>query len=690
MDKRNNGTGLPNPNNTVDDIAADMAMTGEIPLALIREMLRNQEELAARDAAPAQAEIEKAKQEMLDMHAKAQQSQEPIKEEKPRKAKREKQVSKKKCDTLKKSKQREKTYDAQKGLIQREKIREMRVNWAEMAADEFWRDDAPLYQPPLVAFARAFYRQLYFFGLRFARPILAAGRFVRPHLLFMLQALWHMLRTGLLLLHHATIGRAKRARVYARVQRERRLAKYGRSKNPLQRFAAALHDNRRMVRSAVNVAMPLAALLVLLLVIQTIANQTFALSVTFNDIPVGYIANEHVLNQAQAAANAHMQPLALAANGGSNGDALNRAMEAVDENMQVVAQFQVARVQPENLVPVDVLTDRLLESSPNEMISGAGVFIDDELIATVHNVADAESVLGSIIAEQTAMLDLELRAADSVEFIQNIEIVPGFYPANQMIDAQQLLQTLSGVAEDSDHDPLQVKVVRIETRTISVPYGTIDTNNYSIFQGEVRVRVRGTLGQDEVTERVTYVNGVRYGRPEEISRRRLSEPVPQRREIGRRDPRVFVPGRGTVTLSPSAHGLIWPVPGFGNVSSNFGMRWGRMHNGIDIAGPGIRGTGVVAARAGRVVDVQFSGSGWGHMVLIDHGGGMQTRYAHLVAGSIAVSRGQHVDMGQLVGRVGSTGNSTGPHLHFEVLIGGRPQNPLNFVSQRNGAQDPRA
>ncbi|MCL2532385.1 MAG: peptidoglycan DD-metalloendopeptidase family protein [Oscillospiraceae bacterium] len=684
MDKRNNGTGLPSPNNTVNDIAADMAMTGEIPLALIREMLRNQEELTARDTAPAQADIEQAKQEMLDMQAKAQLS----KEEKSRKVKREKQPREKKTREKDSSPQQEKTCDKYKSLIQREKIREMRVNWAEMAADEFWRDDAPLYHPPLVEFARAFYRQLYFFGLRFARPILTAGRFVRPHLLFLVLAVWHLLRTGALLLHHATVGRVKRARAYAHTQRERRLAKHGRPKNPLQRFAAALHDHRRMVRSAVNVAMPVAALLVLLLVIQTEASQTFALSVTFNDVPVGYIANEHVLNQAQAAANAHMQPIALAANGGSNGDALNLAMEAVDENMQVVAQFQVARVQPENLVPVDVLTDRLLESSPNEMITGAGVFIDEELIAVVHHMADAESVLGSIIAEQTATLDLDLRAADSVEFIQNIEIVPGFYPANQMIDAQELLQTLGGIAEEQANNPLQVKVVRVETRMASVPYGTIDTNNYSIFQGEVRVRVRGTLGEDEVTERITYVNGVRYGRPEEISRRRLREPVPQRREIGRRDPRQFIQGRGTVTLRPSAHGLVWPVPGFGRVSSGFGMRWGRMHNGIDIAGPGISGAGVVAARAGVVVETQFSGSGWGHMVLIDHGGGMQTRYAHLIAGSIRVSRGQRVEMGEPIGRVGSTGNSTGPHLHFEVLINGRPQNPLNFVGPANGAQDP--
>ena len=682
MNNWNDGTGLPNPNNTVDDIAADMAMTGEIPLELIREILRNQEEqAAARKSAPSAAEVEQAKQEMRDMQAKAQLPAESIKEEKPHKLKHEKQLREKIWV------ERKKPRDTRTSLAQREKIREMRVSWAEMAADEFWRDDTPLYHPPLVEFARMIYRELYFFGLRFARPILAAARFMRPHLLFMLMVLWHVLRTGALLVHHITVGRVQRAVVHARMQRERRLAMHGQPRNPLQRLAATLYDHRRIVRSMVHTAMPVVALLVLLLVIQTVGAQTFALSVTFDGNHVGYIANEQVLTRAQAAANAHMQPLALAANNGQNGDILARAVEAVDENMQVVAQFQVARVQPENLVPEGVLIDRLLESSPHEMVNGAGVFIDDELVATVRNMADAESVLGSIITEQTAELNLELNAADSVEFIQNIEIVPGFYPANQMIDAQQLMQTLSGVAEAQENDPLQVKVVRIETRTAPVPYGTIDTNNYSLFQGEVRVRVRGTLGEDEITERVTYINGVRYGRPEEISRRRLREPVPQRREIGRRDPTIFIVDRGTVRLNPSSAGFVWPVPGFGNVSSHFGMRWGRMHQGIDIAGPGINRTGVVAARAGTVSQVQFSNSGYGNMVLIDHGGGVSTRYAHL--STIGVQRGQRVEMGQPIGRVGSTGNSTGPHLHFEVIVNGRPQNPLNYVRQENGAWDPR-
>jgi murein DD-endopeptidase MepM/ murein hydrolase activator NlpD len=99
-----------------------------------------------------------------------------------------------------------------------------------------------------------------------------------------------------------------------------------------------------------------------------------------------------------------------------------------------------------------------------------------------------------------------------------------------------------------------------------------------------------------------------------------------------------------------------------------------MHEGIDI-GAGY-GSSVVAAAGGTVIAAGWDG-GYGKCVQISHGGGTVTRYAHL--SSINVSAGQRVDRGQLIGLVGSTGNSTGPHLHFEVIIGGQPRNPVNYL-----------
>jgi murein DD-endopeptidase MepM/ murein hydrolase activator NlpD len=126
------------------------------------------------------------------------------------------------------------------------------------------------------------------------------------------------------------------------------------------------------------------------------------------------------------------------------------------------------------------------------------------------------------------------------------------------------------------------------------------------------------------------------------------------------------------TATPSSAGLIWPVGG--PVTSGFGWRWGRMHEGIDI-GAG-SGTPIHAAAAGRVIYCGWEG-GYGNLVVLDHGGNIATAYGH--QSSIAVACGQQVNQGDVIGYVGSTGHSTGPHLHFEVRINGNPVDPLGYL-----------
>ena len=123
---------------------------------------------------------------------------------------------------------------------------------------------------------------------------------------------------------------------------------------------------------------------------------------------------------------------------------------------------------------------------------------------------------------------------------------------------------------------------------------------------------------------------------------------------------------------PSAAGFIWPCDGV--VVSGFGMRWGRMHEGIDIGCA--YGTPNRAAASGTVIYAGWLG-GYGNLVVIDHGNGLSTAYAH--ASSILVSVGQSVSQGQTVSLVGSTGNSSGPHLHFEVRVNGVAVDPLPYL-----------
>ncbi|MDR0356889.1 MAG: peptidoglycan DD-metalloendopeptidase family protein [Clostridiales Family XIII bacterium] len=116
----------------------------------------------------------------------------------------------------------------------------------------------------------------------------------------------------------------------------------------------------------------------------------------------------------------------------------------------------------------------------------------------------------------------------------------------------------------------------------------------------------------------------------------------------------------------------WPVNG--RVSSGFGQRWGRLHAGIDIPAP--TGTPIHASADGEVISVGWNG-GYGNMVMIDHGSNIVTLYAH--NSGFAVGLGQHVTGGQVIAYAGSTGNSTGPHCHFEVRVNGAPQNPMNWL-----------
>lgn len=130
---------------------------------------------------------------------------------------------------------------------------------------------------------------------------------------------------------------------------------------------------------------------------------------------------------------------------------------------------------------------------------------------------------------------------------------------------------------------------------------------------------------------------------------------------------------GTVpSRAPSAAGFVWPVNG--PVTSVFGMRWGRMHEGIDIAVPS--GTPVVAAASGVVIWAGWMG-GYGNLVVVDHGGGLATAYGH--NSSVTVGVGQSVSQGQLIAYSGSTGQSTGPHVHFEVRVGGAAVDPLGYL-----------
>lgn len=195
-----------------------------------------------------------------------------------------------------------------------------------------------------------------------------------------------------------------------------------------------------------------------------------------------------------------------------------------------------------------------------------------------------------------------------------------------------------------------------------IPFEVTYENNASIYEGEYRIKRRGQKGVRTVEARVIMANGIESERivlNEEI----VKEPVTQITYRGTKPP---PPKIGTGTFQrPSNRGY---------VTSEFGWRWGRRHEGIDIGMP--TGSSIRAADGGVVTYTGYR-SGYGYLVIIDHGANMETRYAHL--SKILVKKGQRVYKDQQIALSGNTGTSTGPHLHFEIRKNGVPQNPRNFV-----------
>jgi len=182
----------------------------------------------------------------------------------------------------------------------------------------------------------------------------------------------------------------------------------------------------------------------------------------------------------------------------------------------------------------------------------------------------------------------------------------------------------------------------------------------------------------------TQSNAVAVTRPTEPKTEPATEPEPTTKPVTTTRPATQTSEPETeprTTTKPrvSSAGMVWPVPACGRIARAYGYQGRSFHKGIDIADGNTNGKIVVAAKDGVVELVQFGGSSYGNQIIINHGNGVKTRYAHLMSGSVTVTEGEQVSAGQPIARVGSTGNSTGPHLHFEVLVNGVTQNPQGYV-----------
>ena len=226
----------------------------------------------------------------------------------------------------------------------------------------------------------------------------------------------------------------------------------------------------------------------------------------------------------------------------------------------------------------------------------------------------------------------------------------------------------SQALKPGDEVNLFVPTPLLTVRTVEQVHYTEDTNyetkietDDSMYKNQKKIITKGEKGKSEIVANVTKLNGI-VDEKEIISEKVIVEPVTE------------VIRQGTKELPKTAATGSFMVPTSGRLSSPYGMRNGSMHRGIDLANS--TGTKVFAADGGRVTFAGYKGS-YGYMIEINHENGYVTRYAHL--SKMYVKSGDRVYRGQHIAAMGSTGRSTGPHLHFEVLLNGSHQNPSRHI-----------
>lgn len=246
---------------------------------------------------------------------------------------------------------------------------------------------------------------------------------------------------------------------------------------------------------------------------------------------------------------------------------------------------------------------------------------------------------------------LSVIAMDHDTTVSSIVALNGLDSADAMIrDGQELIIAVP-------EPDLQLRVTKGEVYEEDYMEEPIIIDNDSWYTTKEVVQQEGTTGHRERNDVVVYENGV------ETSREMIHQNVMVASQAA-------VIERGTI-IPPT---YIKPISG-GRYTSGFGRRWGRMHKGVDWACP--IGTTVYASCAGTVISASYNG-GYGNNVVISHADGRLTRYAH--NSKLLVKAGQHVEQGEPIALSGSTGRSTGPHVHFEIYINGSAVDPLKYIS----------
>lgn len=361
--------------------------------------------------------------------------------------------------------------------------------------------------------------------------------------------------------------------------------------------------------------------------------------------------------------------------------------ELIDEKLETASSdYDHLRLAPSE--ELTVLTEQALASSPadDETIisqldeqlaikaeafalrvdNESEVYVKDreayeETIQLIKETAVTEEELEQFEQQQAKTELPELKAGESR--ITDISFSQPVNGLSKQIDPKQVMEPKQAAEHVTGELGVDVLVSKAEKALKNMPYETVKKDSKDIYIGETEVSQKGKRGEKAVSYAVREVNGERVGRSE-TREKILEEPADKIILEGEKE----LPGVGTGEFT-------WPADG-GYVSSKKGQRWGRAHKGIDIAQPDT--FDIVSADHGTVTKAGAAGT-FGNRVVVDHKNGYETIYAHL--SSIDVEVGDKVSPHTKLGDMGTTGRSTGIHLHFELSYEGQDRDPLDYVKK---------
>ena len=469
-------------------------------------------------------------------------------------------------------------------------------------------------------------------------------------------------------------------------------------------FVGGLKRNLSLLPRTAMYILPLCMLAVFVTVWNRTMAQPYALAVQVNGQTVGYVANEEVFNLAKE-------------------DVMQRINYAGSDKTELTIEPTYTISVTHKTMDESETANAILQSASDQISEGTALYLDGELTAVCSDGTALQSYLSSLLepyedAEDpnvTVGFNKEVTLENGIYFNESfqqendVESMLSGVQQQEKIYTVQTGDTLWSIAQKNDltfrelcelntnfkgaaltetsniqagdelivtkqEATLEVRITKIETWQEEIPYAreTTKSNEYNV--GTKKTTQAGENGIRSVTaQRVYDTNGTQLSQ-QILSTEVIKEPVTEKIVVGtkKQAKTSYITGSGQ---------FIWPVPGYRNCS-----RWyGGSHKGVDICAAA--GTPIYASAGGTVTKAGYNragaGNGYGNSIIISHGNGYTTLYAHCL--SLVVHAGQSVKQGQLIGYVGSTGRSSGNHCHFEIRRNGSyiaPQNVFNRSKYR--------